>query len=124
MANYPIAVFAQSIDYSTAFTPPKTTYTPYPEGEELIVYDRNENDGQAITINNNVITDEFLAFVEELKAEGLVASAMVNYPADIHVVVKPPTNTPRFLNSPSYNNFTPTPKWTIYSATRKRRLYA
>ncbi len=109
MANYPVAVFAQSIDYSTAFNAPKTNYTPYPDGEELIVYDRNETNEQAITVNNNLITNEFLSFVDDLKEEGLVASSMVNYPSDIHVVVKPPTKDPRFLVSPSYNNFTPLP---------------
>lgn len=109
MASYPLAVFAQSIDFATGFNTPQTTYEEYPESEELIVYDESESEEQAITINQNIINNEFLALVDELVEDGLASTAMVNYGSNIHVIAKNENGTPRFVNSPRFGMFSPLP---------------
>lgn len=109
MASYPIAVFAQSIDFSTGFNPPKVDYVAYPDEEEVIVYDESESQEQAITINQNIITDDFIALVDEMVNDGIASSSMINYGENVHVIAKPNVGNARFVNSPRFSSLSPLP---------------
>ncbi|OQC10962.1 MAG: Macrolide export ATP-binding/permease protein MacB [Tenericutes bacterium ADurb.Bin087] len=108
MANYPIAVFAQTMDMQAGIKRPDKT-TEYPEGEEIIVYNENDNQTTRITITNNRITSEFLDLVDGLKKDGLASSTMVNYPTQMQILAKPPTDSARTVQWPYYVSVTPLP---------------
>ncbi len=108
MAHYPIAVFAQTMDMKAGIKRPDRT-TEFPEGEEIIVYNENDYQQTPITITNNRITPEFLELVEDLKKDGLAASTMVNYPTQMQILAKPPTDNARTVVWPYYVSVTPLP---------------
>ena len=108
MANYPIAVFAQTMDMQAGIKKPDKN-TEYPDGEEIVVYNENDTETTRITITNNRITSEFLDLVDGLKEDGLAASTMVNYPTQMQILAKPPTDNARTVQWPYYVSVTPLP---------------
>lgn len=107
MANYPIAIFAQTVDMQTSVK--KVDIVEYPEGEEIIVYNENDLETKPIKITNNRITPEFLELVGGLKEDGLAASTMVNYPTQMQILAKPPTDSARTVQWPYYVSVAPLP---------------
>lgn len=112
MANYPIAVFAQSIDISAGFKRPDQTQAN-PDIDNIIVYDEEDTGSSPLTINKNYITPEFLSLVESLKTEGLAKSTMINYPTQMQIIAKPPTNNAKTVQGPWFNSFSPLPNGTF-----------
>lgn len=108
MASYPIGVFAQSVDISGGFKRPDLG-EEFPTTEEVVTYDDSEFTNAPVTINQNIITEEFIDLVESFKNEGLAKSMMVNYASQMKIIAKPPTNNAIQVQPPWFGNFTPLP---------------
>ncbi len=108
MASYPIGVFAQSVDISGGFKRPDLG-EEFPVTEEVITYDDSEFTNAPVTINQNIITEEFIDLVESFKTEGLAKSTMINYASQMKIIAKPPTNNAIQVQPAWFNNFTPLP---------------
>lgn len=108
LASYPVSVFADT--YTPVTTYPTAVSTPFPSEEEVLVYDDSSpSSNQFLNYTRNIITEEFVEHVNELKDNGLAASIIYNYPTSLRLVGEYPNGLVNRAGSTSLGGFSAVP---------------
>lgn len=108
LASYPVSIFADT--YTPVTTMPTAPAPAFPSEEEVIVYDDSSPaSNQFLNYTRNIITDDFVEHVNELKVNGLASSIILNYPTSLRLVGQYPNGTVNRAGSTSLGGFSAVP---------------
>jgi len=91
LSSYPIGVYADSF----TFIRPDLAETPeeFPDEEHVIIQDDTQTSSQYVTIKHNIITPDYIDYLQQMETEGIASSVIVNYLTYFNLVGEKPDNS-------------------------------